>query len=94
MGKILTEGEGEVQEFIDICDYAVGLSRTFAGAILPSERECHQLFTTCSTFCASLLTRKVCSLIGTELFVVDARAWTHVARAMEPDWNRRSDIGV
>jgi acyl-CoA reductase-like NAD-dependent aldehyde dehydrogenase len=27
MGKILKEGEGEVQEFIDICDYAVGLSR-------------------------------------------------------------------
>ena len=39
MGKILTEGEGEVQEFIDICDYAVGLSRTFSGSILPSESE-------------------------------------------------------
>lgn len=41
MGKILPEGVGEVQEFIDICDYAVGLSRMFAGQILPSERAQH-----------------------------------------------------
>ena len=33
MGKILPEGIGEVQEFIDICDYAVGLSRMFEGMI-------------------------------------------------------------
>ena len=39
MGKILPEGEGEVQEYIDVCDYAVGLSRMFAGKVLPSERE-------------------------------------------------------
>ena len=39
MGKILPEGEGEVQEYIDICDYAVGLSRMFAGKIIPSERK-------------------------------------------------------
>lgn len=38
MGKILPEGLGEVQEFIDICDYAVGLSRMFDGKIFPSER--------------------------------------------------------
>lgn len=37
MGKILAEGLGEVQEFIDICDYAVGLSRMFEGKIFPSE---------------------------------------------------------
>ena len=37
MGKILAEGIGEVQEYIDICDYAVGLSRMFEGKILPSE---------------------------------------------------------
>ena len=30
-GKILSEGLGEVQEMIDICDYAVGLSRQFYG---------------------------------------------------------------
>lgn len=41
MGKILSEGEGEIQEIIDICDYAVGLSRTLAGKILPSERGGH-----------------------------------------------------
>lgn len=41
MGKILPEGIGEVQEFIDICDYAVGLSRSFAGQVIPSERSKH-----------------------------------------------------
>lgn len=44
MGKILAEGEGEVQEFIDICDYATGLSRMIAGSVLPSERPDHKLF--------------------------------------------------
>ncbi|EEC11990.1 aldehyde dehydrogenase, putative [Ixodes scapularis] len=43
MGKILSEGEGEVQEYIDICDYAVGLSRTLAGKWIPSERPGHAL---------------------------------------------------
>ncbi|GAB1606209.1 alpha-aminoadipic semialdehyde dehydrogenase-like [Argonauta hians] len=43
MGKILPEGEGEVQEFIDIADYAVGLSRMFAGHVFPSERKGHVL---------------------------------------------------
>jgi aldehyde dehydrogenase (NAD+) len=40
-GKIFTEGLGEVQEMIDICDYAVGLSRTIGGKTLPSERFNH-----------------------------------------------------
>ena len=39
MGKIVAEGEGEVQEYIDIADYAVGLSRMFSGHVFPSERE-------------------------------------------------------
>lgn len=39
MGKILAEGEGEVQEYIDICDYATGLSRMFSGKVIPSERK-------------------------------------------------------
>jgi aldehyde dehydrogenase family 7 protein A1 len=43
MGKIKAEGLGEVQEYIDICDYAVGLSRMFAGKVLPSERSEHAL---------------------------------------------------
>jgi aldehyde dehydrogenase family 7 protein A1 len=37
MGKIFPEGVGEVQEFIDICDYATGLSRMIEGKIFPSE---------------------------------------------------------
>lgn len=43
MGKIIAEAEGEVQEMIDICDYAVGLSRQFHGLTLPSERPNHRL---------------------------------------------------
>lgn len=43
MGKIIAEGEGEVQEMIDACDYAVGLSRALPGFVLPSERENHML---------------------------------------------------
>ncbi|XP_018321295.1 putative aldehyde dehydrogenase family 7 member A1 homolog [Agrilus planipennis] len=43
MGKILAEGRGEVIEFIDICDYAVGLSRTISGNVFPSERPGHDL---------------------------------------------------
>lgn len=46
MGKILQEGIGEVQEAIDICDYAVGLSRMMSGRVLPSERENHFLMET------------------------------------------------
>ncbi|KAF7329856.1 NAD-aldehyde dehydrogenase [Mycena kentingensis (nom. inval.)] len=38
MGKIKTEGVGEVQEFVDICDYAVGLSRMMNGRVVASSR--------------------------------------------------------
>ncbi len=41
MGKIKSEGLGEVQEYIDICDMAVGMSRTIEGKVLPSERPDH-----------------------------------------------------
>ena len=41
MGKIKSEGDGEVQEYIDCCDMAVGLSRTIEGKVLPSERPGH-----------------------------------------------------
>uniref|UniRef100_A0A8B9L2C0 aldehyde dehydrogenase (NAD(+)) n=1 Tax=Astyanax mexicanus TaxID=7994 RepID=A0A8B9L2C0_ASTMX len=37
MGKIYVEGVGEVQEYVDVCDYAVGLSRMIGGPVLPSE---------------------------------------------------------
>jgi len=44
MGKILEEGKGEVQEMIDICDFAVGQSRMLYGKTMPSERPEHRLF--------------------------------------------------
>ena len=43
MGKSLQEGLGEVQEMIDICDFAVGLSRTLGGRTMPSERPEHRM---------------------------------------------------
>ena len=42
-GKILAEGEGEVQEMIDICDFAVGQSRMLYGLTIQSERANHRL---------------------------------------------------
>ena len=43
MGKIRAEGRGEVQEMIDICDFAVGLSRQLYGVTLASERPGHRM---------------------------------------------------
>jgi aldehyde dehydrogenase (NAD+) len=43
MGKIRTEGLGEVQEMIDICEYAVGLSRQLYGLTIASERPRHRM---------------------------------------------------
>ena len=43
VGKVLSEGLGEVQEMIDICDFAVGLSRQLYGLCMPSERAAHRL---------------------------------------------------
>ncbi|MFZ0429051.1 MAG: aldehyde dehydrogenase family protein, partial [Acidobacteriota bacterium] len=43
MGKILAEGVGEVQEMIDICDFAVGLSRQLYGLTMQSERQDHRM---------------------------------------------------
>ncbi len=44
MGKILAEGEGEVQEMIDICDFACGLSRQLCGQTMHSERPDHRMY--------------------------------------------------
>ena len=44
MGKSLQEGWGEVQEMIDICDFAVGQSRQLCGSTIHSERENHRLY--------------------------------------------------
>ncbi len=45
-GKILAEGIGEVQEMIDICDFAVGLSRQLYGRTIASERPGHRMMET------------------------------------------------
>ena len=45
-GKIRSEALGEVQEMIDICDFAVGLSRQLDGRTMPSERPGHRLMET------------------------------------------------
>jgi aldehyde dehydrogenase (NAD+) len=44
MGKSLQEGYGEVQEMIDICDFAVGLSRQLYGLSMHSERPAHRMY--------------------------------------------------
>ncbi|HTZ76835.1 MAG TPA: aldehyde dehydrogenase family protein [Stellaceae bacterium] len=45
-GKIIEEGRGEVQEMIDICDFAVGLSRQLYGLTIASERPGHRMMET------------------------------------------------
>jgi aldehyde dehydrogenase (NAD+) len=45
-GKIISEGLGEVQEMIDICDFAVGLSRQLYGLTIASERPDHRMMET------------------------------------------------
>ena len=42
-GKIVAEGIGEIQEYLDICDYAVGLSRMINGQVIPSESKSQYL---------------------------------------------------
>jgi aldehyde dehydrogenase (NAD+) len=46
VGKIRSEALGEIQEMVDICDYAVGLSRQLEGRTMPSERPGHRLMET------------------------------------------------
>jgi aldehyde dehydrogenase (NAD+) len=46
VGKITSEARGEVQEMVDICDFAVGLSRQLYGNTMPSERPGHRLMET------------------------------------------------
>jgi aldehyde dehydrogenase (NAD+) len=44
MGKIVMEGQGEVQEMIDICDFSLGLSRQLYGYTMHSERPLHRMY--------------------------------------------------
>jgi len=46
VGKVVSEGLGEVQEMIDICDFAVGLSRQLYGYTIASERPSHRMMET------------------------------------------------
>jgi aldehyde dehydrogenase (NAD+) len=46
VGKITSEGQGEVQEMIDICDFAVGLSRQLHGLTIATERPSHRMMET------------------------------------------------
>ena len=46
VGKIKEEGDDEIQEIIDLCDFACGMSRTLQGKILPSERPGHFMMET------------------------------------------------
>ena len=43
VGKVRSEGEGEVQEMVDICDFALGLSRQLCGLTIASERPGHRM---------------------------------------------------
>ncbi|MCU0688521.1 MAG: aldehyde dehydrogenase family protein [Phycisphaerales bacterium] len=43
VGKITSEGQGEIQEIVDIADFAVGLSRQLPGQVFPSERAHHRI---------------------------------------------------
>lgn len=73
MGKIYVEGVGEVQEYVDVCDYAVGLSRMIGGPVLPSESMCSGFFFTLvstSGFHVSGRMRMYCTEISVlELFI-------------------------
>ncbi|CAD6266378.1 unnamed protein product [Miscanthus lutarioriparius] len=72
MGKILPEGIGEVQEIIDMCDYAVGLSRQLNGSIIPSERW---------NACIALVCGN--SIVCFELHLQQKREWQHLYRVHE-----------
>ncbi len=68
MGKTYSEGLGEVQEMIDICDFAVGLSRQLYGLTIASERPAHHMRETWHPM-------GVCSVITAFNFPVAVWAW-------------------
>jgi aldehyde dehydrogenase (NAD+) len=70
-GKILSEGFGEVQEMIDICDFAVGLSRQLHGLTIVSERPGHRMMETWHPL-------GVCGVITAFNFPVAVWAWNAV----------------
>jgi aldehyde dehydrogenase (NAD+) len=67
-GKILSEGLGEVQEMIDICDFAVGLSRQLYGLTIATERRDHRMMETWHPL-------GVCGVISAFNFPVAVWSW-------------------
>src|SRR6516164_9436739 len=67
-GKILSEGAGEVQEMIDICDFAVGLSRQLYGRTIATERADHRMMETWHPL-------GVCGVISAFNFPVAVWSW-------------------
>ncbi len=67
-GKIVQEGQGEVQEMIDICDFAVGLSRQLYGLTIASERPGHRMMETWHPL-------GVCGVISAFNFPVAVWSW-------------------
>ena len=67
-GKIVSEGQGEVQEMIDICDYAVGLSRQLFGLTIATERPDHRMMETWHPL-------GVCGVISAFNFPVAVWSW-------------------
>jgi aldehyde dehydrogenase (NAD+) len=67
-GKILSEGHGEVQEMIDICDFAVGLSRQLYGLTIATERPEHRMMETWHPL-------GVCGVISAFNFPVAVWSW-------------------
>ena len=67
-GKIIAEGEGEVQEMIDICDFAVGLSRQLYGRAIATERPQHRMMETWHPL-------GVCGVISAFNFPVAVWSW-------------------
>jgi aldehyde dehydrogenase (NAD+) len=67
-GKIISEGLGEVQEMIDICDFAVGLSRQLYGRTIASERADHRMMETWHPL-------GVCGVISAFNFPVAVWSW-------------------
>src|SRR5450631_4007456 len=75
MGKILPEGLGEVQEMIDIADFAVGLSRQLYGSTMHSERPGHRMYEQWHPL-------GICGVISAFNFPVAVWAWNAMIAAV------------
>ena len=87
MGKILAEGQGEVQEMIDVADFAVGLSRQLYGLTMHSERPGHRMYEQWHPL-------GVCGVISAFNFPVAVWSWNAMIAAVCGDcvlWKPSSD---